>query len=500
MSLRICVLSPSYEGSNSPFAEYDPPCDPSKWMRDCAEYSWGFAEIRKATAVQQIRDLVQSKKYDLFFNLCDGAWDEDRAGAEVVKALEMFEVPFTGADSKFYEPSKEIMKMVAVYEGVKTPRFQFAYTDEEIEEACECLTFPVICKHYNGYSSVGMTRDSKCATAAELRAEARRMIGLFSGVLIEEFISGREATVLVAENPDDPDSPVVFTPVECTFPEGETFKHFDLKWKEFEGMMWYAIKEPKLVADLEQAARRMFVALKGVSFGRLDLRICQRTGDAYFLEINPNCGVFYPFDAPSSADSILTIDSAGHKGFIHMLIRSALKRHQRIMQDKSLCTVRYSPRLGYGLVATRDIHPGEIVIRYEERPQVLVSKSHVEAHWKGKRREWFAQYCYPANEVLYFMWADRPEDWKPLNHSCDPNCWIAAPAEMDLVARKFIRKGEAITADYATFCNEIMADFECSCGVPVCRRMIRGTDYLSKAIRQQYSDHVSSYVYLHPPQ
>lgn len=32
-----------------------------------------------------------------------GAWDEDRAGVEVVKALEMFKVPFTGASSEFYD-------------------------------------------------------------------------------------------------------------------------------------------------------------------------------------------------------------------------------------------------------------------------------------------------------------------------------------------------------------------------------------------------------------
>ncbi len=38
---------------------------------------------------------------DVYVNLCDGAWDEDRAGMEVVKALEMFKVPFTGASSEF---------------------------------------------------------------------------------------------------------------------------------------------------------------------------------------------------------------------------------------------------------------------------------------------------------------------------------------------------------------------------------------------------------------
>jgi len=35
--------------------------------------------------------------------------------------------------------------------------------------------------------------------------------------LIEEFIEGREMTVLVAENPEDPTDPLSFTPGEAVF-------------------------------------------------------------------------------------------------------------------------------------------------------------------------------------------------------------------------------------------------------------------------------------------
>lgn len=34
--------------------------------------------------------------------------------------------------------------------------------------------------------------------------------------------------------------------------------------------------------------------LAGVSYGRCDFRICAKTGVLNFLEINPNCGIFYP--------------------------------------------------------------------------------------------------------------------------------------------------------------------------------------------------------------
>jgi D-alanine-D-alanine ligase len=48
--------------------------------------------------------------------------------------------------------------------------------------------------------------------------------------LIEEFIEGTECTVLVAVNPDDPARPKTYTPIQYRFPEGETFKHSDMKW------------------------------------------------------------------------------------------------------------------------------------------------------------------------------------------------------------------------------------------------------------------------------
>jgi D-alanine-D-alanine ligase len=491
--MRVCSLNPSEEGSNSVFVGIDPPCDPAFYLSDPA-FTFHNVFIKKATAVQQIRALVQSQQYDVFVNLCDGAWDEDRAGIEVVQALEFFKVPFTGADSKFYEPSKEIMKMVAVSMDVKTPAFVFAFKPEDIEEACEHLRFPTICKHFNGYSSVGMTKDSRCESADALRQEAMRMLNLFGGVLIEEFIAGREATVLVAENALDPSQPLTFVPVECKFPAGETFKHFDLKWHDYEGIYWTPITEEPLATNLRSSCARIFEGMKGVSYGRCDLRICEKTGDVFFLEINPNCGLFYPKNAMGSADFILSLDPMGPEGFIKHILQVAIQRRQRLDDAKPKCCVRYSPKLGYGLRASQRVAAGDVVIAYEEKAQFLVSKAHVEKNWHGKMQQWFAQYCYPASDNVYFMWSDRPEDWKPINHSCDPNTWYAENGGLDLVARRDIEKDEPVTIDYATFCTDLMAEFECKCGSSKCRGVIRGTDYRNMDIRKAYGSHVSPYV------
>jgi D-alanine-D-alanine ligase-like ATP-grasp enzyme len=60
-------------------------------------------------------------------NLCDGAYDEDRAGEEVIHALENFNLPYTGSNARFYNYKKEYMKMVAHTSGINTPAHAFVY-------------------------------------------------------------------------------------------------------------------------------------------------------------------------------------------------------------------------------------------------------------------------------------------------------------------------------------------------------------------------------------
>eukprot|EP00667_Euglena_gracilis_P010620 EG_transcript_10815 len=305
---------------------HDEPVDLAIWMREHPHYCFENHFIYKESAARQVEELVRSRRYDVFINFCDGVWDGDGAGIEVVKALEDLGVPFTGASSAFYEPSKAEMKRAALRVGIPTPPFVFAYDAEQVEEAVRVLNFDVIVKHFNGYASIGMTRNSVCGTPEALRAEAARFIETYGGALVEEFIRGREATVLVLENPADASSPIALTPVECAFPPGETFKHYELKWFDYEGLTWFPVKEPDLAEALCDAARRIFLAMAGVSYARCDFRICARTGVPYFLEVNPNCGICYPPATPGSADCILQADPLRHGGFLDAILRCALRR------------------------------------------------------------------------------------------------------------------------------------------------------------------------------
>jgi D-alanine-D-alanine ligase len=326
--MKIAVLQSSYEGSNSVFKDYDPYCDPSPHLKD---HQVDLYYIKKATAIQQLEE-TKEKGYDVYINLCDGGATEDRAGVEVVQWLEDSNLAYTGGDPPFYEPTKESMKRAAVRCGVKTPAFVFAYSEDQIQEACN-LNFPLIVKHYNGSGSIGTSKKSKVTNREELYEQARYMIREFGGALIEEFVAGREFTVLVAENFDNPSEPLSFQPVECSFLNGEEFKYFDIKFINYNSMKWIPCMDPELSRRMQDVTKKVFVECGGVSYGRADLRVDQ-TGTPYFLEINPNCGIFSaPGDEGCAADYILTFDkSHGHRGFLLHIIDVAIRRAARKRQ------------------------------------------------------------------------------------------------------------------------------------------------------------------------
>ncbi|EFJ41611.1 hypothetical protein VOLCADRAFT_98341 [Volvox carteri f. nagariensis] len=505
--LRICVLHPSAEGTSGPFTEdVDGTCKPELFDVE-GRYDWTNIFLKKASSSADLVKLVNSGLYDVYLNLCDGAWDEDRAGKDVVEALERLNVPYTGADAAFYEPSKIDMKKAAYFYGIGVPAWVHVQGGPGQEEAGVAevlgpperggLRFPLIVKHPSGYGSVGMSKKSKVTNAQELRHQVSYFVREFGGALVEEFIVGREFTVLVVEEPtkeavagaeaDDYEPqlsdliPVAYTPVECVFGPGEDFKHFDLKFLEADTLEWLPCREPQLAERLKAAARDFFLATRGVSYGRCDFRVEDGTGDIYLLEINPNCGVLLPPEYAGSADYILALDpDHSHRHFLASILASAVHRHRckqpavapafistgQVLPSpppppvdldsngaETVAAAPPSSRVGginvrrLGMVAVRAIRAGRRVQRNENSLVTLGSRDWVERTWpEGSwERRRVNEAAYPLNDrvcvsvcVLVLPPADLTR-WMPLSHSCEPNTHIEG---LDLVARRDIALGE----------------------------------------------------------
>ncbi|KAG5502036.1 hypothetical protein JKF63_04313 [Porcisia hertigi] len=476
--IRVCVLACSYEGSDSELKEYEGNLiqTPQNFFDSTDErYTFHLELIKKATAYRQIRQLVMSGKYDVFYNQCDGAKDEDRAGVEVVEALEEFRVPHTGAIAKYYEMSKPDMKLVAHYYNIATTNYAVLGPGDDIESLCTGLQFPCIIKHISGYSSVGMDKSCKVYNMAQLVDRATRFMAEYQFALVEEFVSGDEATILACNDSTQPEGVRVFQPVQVAFPDGEDFKHFQLKWASYEGMEWTQVSEKDpAIKDMIGIARTAFKRMMGgIGYGRIDVRIDrQHDNKVFFLEINPNCGIMYPYGQEGSADWILRLNKGfQQREFAMLQIREAIARSQR---ERLLYIRHFDPVRGYHLRAKEDISVGTIVFQDECRPVRLCTKPYVLETFSKEDYTDFQHNAWPVGRDghYYALWDRDPAQWRSFNHSCSPNMSFAPTRSLNVVALRNIPKGEELTMDYRQFMDSTMPGFQCNCGTEKCEGFV----------------------------
>jgi len=322
--MYLCVLSSIPDDPN------DTPYDPSPHMNGL---KWKHHPMHPKGVEKQIRDLI-NEGVDVFFNLCDGTPDDALSGVGLVQIMEKLGAAFTGADSKFFDPSRQEMKSYAKKVNVPTPSWVMVDRVEDVERVAKRLRFPVLVKPPHGYASVGITRDSRCENVEQLKVQVGREIELFGRALLEEFIEGREFTCLIAENPDDAENPITFKPVEFIFPNGESFKHYDMKWVDYEKMSVAPVNDKRIEKVLREQTARLFKTMNGNGYARCDYRM-SADGTIHMLEINPNCGIFYAPHEPGSADFSLINDPVyNHQKFLKLIVRAALNRRDNMLANK----------------------------------------------------------------------------------------------------------------------------------------------------------------------
>ncbi len=461
--MKICVLQPDYSTSNVDYKNYDPPRDLSA-LRPNDEVHHVF--LNKLTTYNQLRELSK-KNYDIFINLCEGYLEWEVPSIDVIYFLELLNLPFTGPSSVLYDPSKDLMKYVAYTQGVATPAFAIIHQLDEIHESCKQLTYPLFVKPAKAGDSLGIDEFSLVQNEEELYKQASCIINDYGPLLIEEYIQGREFSVMLVSDATDAKKVQVFKPVEYIFPAGRSFKTYALKTSELHPECNVPVDDKTLEAKLITAAESIFLGFSGLGYGRLDFRM-NTDADIFFLEINFTCSVFYTDGYEGSADYILKIDGTGQAGFLEKIINEGIGRHRR---KQKKYTMKGNAIAGFGIYALTNINKDEIIFKGEEKAQRIVTKSYITNNWNDKELENFRKYAYPISEEVFILWDDNPAEWAPQNHSCNAN---TAYQGLNVYAVRDIQKGEELTLDYALFLDEHMQAFNCKCGAKNCKGTISG--------------------------
>src|ERR1700674_751194 len=150
---------------------------------------------------------------DLIFNTAEGRRGRFRE-AFFPALFDELGMPYTGSDAYALAITldKQITKLVLTQHGVTTPRWQFVERAEQLQ--VNALRYPVMVKPNFEGSSKGITQDSVVEDPLRLHEAVAAALARYpAGLLVEEFIAGRDVTVPYLET-DAADRGGLLQPVE----------------------------------------------------------------------------------------------------------------------------------------------------------------------------------------------------------------------------------------------------------------------------------------------
>lgn len=471
--MKVCVLQPDYSLSTIDYGNYDPARDLSALL---PQHTVHHVALNKLTTYKQLKRLSR-EGYDIFVNLCEGYLDWDVPSIDVIYSLDLLNLPYTGPPANLYDPSKALMKYVAYTADVRTPAHGLVRSVDDARDVATRLQFPLFVKPSHAGDSLGIDAHSFVRDERELVTQVSQLLDEYDELLVEEYVDGREFTVLVLGSATEGQLSRALMPVEYQFPAGTLYKTYALKTSDLHPNANVPVHDPALRAQLQDAAQRVFAAFGGVGYARMDFRM-NAAGELFFLEVNFTCSVFYADGYEGSADHILRVDGIGQAGFATSIIAEGIARHTQRQQPYRVLGNAVS---GYGIFATNALAEGDVVYRGEGRAHRIVTQRHVYADWSSDDQRAFRRYAYPLSAAVYALWDTDPRAWSPQNHSCDPNTVYAG---LNVVAERRIAKGEELTLDYGVVMNEQSEPFQCSCGAARCRGTVRGAAGNSVSARE----------------
>lgn len=351
--LKIWVLYP-YLQTEDPNLQYY-----YDFTQSLQEYTKVFTELNadwiwQPVAMQNYREIIEGikkrsgRKIPLVLNLCDGDEVNGTPGVSVIAELEKNRLIYTGSDTHYYNitTSKIPMKEAFDKAGVSTAKWAVIDgTEKPLDGMCQRLGAPLIIKPAVSGGSMGVSVKNVVYTDKELKERVAELKNgyrgwnlLADGLIVEQFITGPEFTSFIIGSSTAPERCEVFPPVERIFheslPDEEKFLSFDRLWEIYEDERpmpgnenFYNYHQPAahLVKTLEEISLQAYLAVGGMGYGRLDIRMDKNTGKLYMLEVNAQCGLSEDEDY-TSIGAILRYANRTFSDSILSIIKDAFER------------------------------------------------------------------------------------------------------------------------------------------------------------------------------
>ncbi|MEG3907085.1 hypothetical protein QT979_06830 [Microcoleus sp. w2-18bC1] len=298
--------------------EYDTPTGRQELADVFAElglkWKWQPLTLENMQAVVEEVAASSNEYIPVVLNYCDGNDEIDGCpGVSVIKLLEQKSIIFTGGDSKFYHltASKIWMKRAFIEASVATAPYEVILDSSRVQGVCDRLGTPLLVKPALAYGSIGISLESVVESDEQVSKQVQRLLqGVHEmqfppdSIFVERFISGREFTVFLLGDSQQPESLKIYPPIELVFqsslPETQQFRSYDNFWGEHLEESSSSSSEPfyhcqQVASDLSERlcdlSKRAYCAIGGNGYARVDIRMDKDSQELFVLEVNANCAI-----------------------------------------------------------------------------------------------------------------------------------------------------------------------------------------------------------------
>ena len=232
--------------------------------------------------------LARGDRWSLVFNICEGMHGIGRE-AQVPALLDVFGIPYTFSDPLVLSLTlhKGMTKRVVRDAGIPTPDF----TIIECMEDCAAvnLPYPLFVKPNAEGTGKGINALSKVSNAEELDSVCRKLLSEYpSGLLVEEYLPGREFTVGILGTGARAYSAGI---MEILYKRENTANIYSYQTKsEYLQAVEYKLPEKEIAEKCISLALQTWQILGCRDGGRVDIRV-DRNGVPNFIEVNPLAGL-----------------------------------------------------------------------------------------------------------------------------------------------------------------------------------------------------------------
>lgn len=314
------------------------PNDVARICKALKELKHEVRPIEVSGKVDEVIEKLLNSEPELIFNVVEGLNGDSREAFYPI-IYEGLNIPFTGSKASLLLLSlnKHLTKSILNANGINVPNG--VLITERNGFIPEELKYPLIVKPNAEGSSKGITQQSVVENKQDCEKRVNELLEKYPcGVIVEEFISGRELSVPMLEAYPEK----ILGIVEHVF----DLKSMDAKYNiyDFDSKFVDNNTNVKTICpaklnkneyeQIMEMSKKIFKILDCKDIGRIDIRLSEN-GTPYFIEANPLPSL--AFDA-SVAEAAKT-KGLSYKNLIDMIIKSSIRNNKldeiSIVKDKN---------------------------------------------------------------------------------------------------------------------------------------------------------------------